>query len=253
MMRLDLITLFPAMFQTLQWGINQKAFRQASVTINLWNPRDYSDHPLGYVDDRPYGGGPGMVMQAAPLTKTLHTIQNHRPHPAPVILLSPTGPTWQQKHAQAMSNSRQGAVFICGRYEGIDQRFIDQHVHQCYSVGDFILSGGELGCLIIIDTLLRLLPNTLNNPNSNQNESFAQQRLAHPHYTRPQNLHGQKVPPILLQGNHQNIARWRQKQSLIRTYKQRPDLIQQRKLDVHEKKLLNTYVKERSGDLDVDT
>jgi tRNA (guanine37-N1)-methyltransferase len=252
MVRFDVITLFPAMFAALNYGITQQAFTQQQAQINLWNPRDYSPRAHGYVDDRPYGGGPGMVMQAPPLANTVHAIQQHAPEQKKVILLSPHGAPWQQKHAHELAASS-GCILVCGRYEGIDQRFIDQWVTDSVSLGDFILSGGELGAMTLMDSVLRLCPNVLGNEASSHAESFSHQRLSHPQYTRPEVYLEDTVPTVLRQGNAKMIAQWRKQQALVNTYQKRPDLLAQTTLDEEEKTLLNAYIKTQTGEADVDS
>jgi tRNA (guanine37-N1)-methyltransferase len=224
--------------------------------LHTHSPRDYTEDVHRTVDDRPYGGGPGMVMMAEPLTRALSAIRKQRDkqeqdtqeqdkreqaiqeqatqkqdkrEQAPVVLLSPIGKPFDQAQAQRLAHSA-GAIFICGRYEGVDQRFIDQHVDEQWSLGDFVLSGGEIAALAMIDAAVRLLPGALNHGQSSAQDSFQESLsglLDSPHYTRPENLNGQAVPAVLLSGNHANIARWRREQSLAITLSNRPDLIDQ--------------------------
>ncbi len=241
-MRIDLVTLFPEMFSVVRdLGVTGRAHGNQLWSLHTHNPRDYTEDVHRTVDDRPYGGGPGMVMMAEPLTRALSAIRTQRAVPdhngqkqatqeqAPVVLLSPIGKPFDQAQAQRLSQSA-GAIFICGRYEGVDQRFIDQHVDEQWSLGDFVLSGGEIAALAMIDAAVRLLPGALNHGQSSAQDSFQESLsglLDSPHYTRPENLNGQAVPAVLLSGNHANIARWRREQSLAITLANRPDLLEQ--------------------------
>ncbi|WP_427185055.1 tRNA (guanosine(37)-N1)-methyltransferase TrmD [Bordetella bronchialis] len=231
-MRFDVVTLFPDMFSVVRdLGVTGRAHGQGRWNLQAWNPRDYTHDAHRTVDDRPYGGGPGMVMMAAPLAAAVQAAQARRVadamSPAPVILLSPTGRRFDQARAHAMAASA-GAVLICGRYEGIDQRFIDRYVDEELSLGDFVLSGGELAALAIVDATVRLLPGVLNDDESAVQDSFnpaLSGLLDSPHYTRPEVYDDVAVPAPLLSGHHANIARWRREQSLRLTAERRPDLI----------------------------
>lgn len=231
-MRCDAITLFPELFSGVsESGVTGRAHRQGIWSLRTWNPRDYTHDVHRTVDDRPYGGGPGMVMMAEPLAATLQAIQLDRAQQsageAPVVLLSPTGARFDQQRAQRLAHSS-GAIFVCGRYEGVDQRFIDAHVTEELSLGDFVLSGGEIAALAMIDASVRLLPGVLNDSNSARFDSFHHDMaglLDSPHYTRPEALGETKVPDVLLSGHHVNIERWRREQSLRLTHARRPDLI----------------------------
>ncbi len=236
-MRIDLVTLFPEMFSVVRdLGVTGRAHGNQLWSLHTHSPRDYTEDVHRTVDDRPYGGGPGMVMMAEPLTRALSAIRTRRAtqeqttqEQAPVVLLSPIGKPFDQAQAQRLAQSA-GAIFICGRYEGVDQRFIDQHVDEQWSLGDFVLSGGETAALAMIDAAVRLLPGALNHGQSSAQDSFQDSLsglLDSPHYTRPENLNGQTVPAVLLSGNHANIARWRREQSLAITLEKRPDLIDQ--------------------------
>jgi tRNA (guanine37-N1)-methyltransferase len=233
-MRFDVVTLFPDMFSVVRdLGVTGRAHTQGLWALHAWNPRDYTHDAHRTVDDRPYGGGPGMVMMAGPLSDAVDAVQHSRTSaalsPAPVILLSPTGPRFDQARAQSLAASA-GAVFICGRYEGVDQRFIDRHITEEISLGDFVLSGGELAAMAIIDATVRLMPGVLNDDESAIQDSFnpaLSGLLDSPHYTRPEVYQGTSVPAPLLSGHHALIARWRREQSLRLTAARRPDLIAQ--------------------------
>jgi len=232
-MRFDVVTLFPDMFGTVRdLGVTGRAHAQGLWALQAWNPRDYTHDVHRTVDDRPYGGGPGMVMLAAPLEAAVAAAQSARGAqglgPAPVVLLSPTGRRYDQQAAQSLAAS-DGAILICGRYEGIDQRFIDRCVTDEISLGDFVLSGGEIAALAVIDAAVRLLPGALNDGDSALQDSFNDTLsglLDSPHYTRPEVHAGQAVPPELLSGHHANIVRWRREQSLRLTAARRPDLLE---------------------------
>ena len=240
-MRIDLVTLFPEMFSVVRdLGVTGRAHGNQLWSLHTHSPRNYTEDVHRTVDDRPYGGGPGMVMVAEPLARALSAIRKQRDtqgqtaheqvsqEQAPVVLLSPIGKPFDQAQAQRLAHSS-GAIFICGRYEGVDQRFIDQHVDEQWSLGDFVLSGGEIAALAMIDAAVRLLPGALNHGQSSAQDSFQDSLsglLDSPHYTRPENLNGQSVPAVLLSGNHAHIARWRREQSLAITLAKRPDLIE---------------------------
>lgn len=250
-MRIDVITLFPDTLGVVRdSGVTGRAHHQGIWSLHAWNPRDFTQDVHRTVDDRPYGGGPGMVMMAEPLKQTLLAIQAARQHPAvtdaanfnssitmpneskssgaPVILLSPVGKRFDQADAACLASS-EGAVFVCGRYEGIDQRFIDECVDEQWSLGDFVLSGGEIAALAMIDAAVRLMPGVLNHGDSSLQDSFQDSisgLLDSPHYTRPEVCWDQPVPAVLLSGNHANIARWRRERSLELTFNNRPDLLE---------------------------
>jgi tRNA (guanine37-N1)-methyltransferase len=228
-MRFDTITLFPELFTAhLTQGITRRAFSSGQVDVKLWSPRDFSDNHYRRVDDRPYGGGPGMVMLAQPLERTLLAIRHARPgnDTAPVVHFTPTGQPLNQALVNSLSKGP-GAVLLCGRYEGIDQRFIDQHIALEISLGDFVLSGGELAALALLDAVARLQPGVLGDAQSHQQDSFSDGLLDCPHYSKPEILPSASgplpVPAVLLSGHHAEIARWRREQSLELTAKRRPD------------------------------
>jgi tRNA (guanine37-N1)-methyltransferase len=235
-MRIDILTLFPDGFELLtDSGITGRAHGLGLWSLKAWNPRDFVDDPHRTVDDRPYGGGPGMVMMAEPLARALAAARADRAasEPAlnnpnvPVILLAPGGKRFDQTMAANLSQSA-GAIFVCGRYEGVDQRFIDQHVDQQWSLGDFVVSGGELALLPILDAAVRLMPGAMNQQASHDQDSFQPSLsglLDSPHYTRPEVLDGVPIPQVLKSGHHLHIAQWRREQSLAQTLECRPDLI----------------------------
>ena len=227
-MRFDVITLFPELFEPfVRVGITRRAFESGAVELHSFNPRDVVTDTYRRVDDRPFGGGPGMVFMAQPLLDTLAVIRKQRQDDAPVVLFSPLGPHLDHAAVQGWSDST-GAILICGRYEGLDQRFIDAHVDQQISLGDFVLSGGEVAAMALIDAVARLQPGVLGDQDSHHFDSFnpaLDGLLDCPHYTRPEHWEGQPVPPVLLSGNHQQIALWRRQQRLRATALLRPDLL----------------------------
>lgn len=235
-MRFDVITLFPELFEPFfRSGINRRAFDSKQVDVRLWNPRDFAEGNYRRVDDRPFGGGPGMVMMAEPLWRCLQAIRADRAEPeatrAPVVLFSPIGERLDHGMAVRWSES-DGAVLVCGRYEGIDQRFIDACVDRQISLGDFVLSGGEIAAVALLDAVARLMPGVLGDEGSHQQDSFnpaLDGLLDSPHHTRPEVWQGPagplRVPDVLLGGHHEHITRYRREQSLALTEGQRPDLL----------------------------
>jgi tRNA (guanine37-N1)-methyltransferase len=237
-MRFDVITLFPELFEPFfRSGINRRAFESKQVDVHLWNPRDFAEGNYRRVDDRPFGGGPGMVMMAEPLWRCLQAIRMEREEPggarAPVVLFSPIGQRLDHAMATHWSASA-GAVMVCGRYEGVDQRFIDACVDRQVSLGDFVLSGGEIPAMALLDSVARLMPGVLGDEGSHQQDSFnptLDGLLDSPHHTRPEVWQGpdgpMTVPEVLLGGHHERIARYRREQSLALTARLRPDLLEQ--------------------------
>lgn len=236
-MRFDVITLFPEVFAPfLVSGVTRRAFESGLVDVRLWNLRDYADGNYRRVDDRPFGGGPGMVMLAKPLALCLQAVHAEREANAapvaPVLLFSPVGAVLNHAGVEGWSSSG-GAVLICGRYEGLDQRFIDSHVDHQISLGDFVLSGGEIAAIALLDAVARLQPGVLNDAGSHQMDSFNPELdglLDCPHYTRPEMWRDQGVPSALMSGNHAQIEQWRRQQRLALTQQQRPDLLQRARL-----------------------
>jgi tRNA (guanine37-N1)-methyltransferase len=231
-MRFDVITLFPDLFAPhLTQGITRRAFESGRVDVTLWPLRDFADNAYRRVDDRPYGGGPGMVMLVEPLERALAAVREARAEsaPAPVVHFTPTGRRIDQALVREFAVSP-GAILLCGRYEGIDQRFLDRHVDVELSLGDFVLSGGELPALTLLDAVARLQEGVLGDAQSHQQDSFEDGLLDCPHYSRPEVLApaapGDAVPAALLSGHHAEIARWRREQSLMLTARRRPDLIE---------------------------
>ena len=231
-MRIDVITLFPEMIQSfVAQGVTRRAYDSGHVVLKCWNPRDFADGNYRRVDDRPFGGGPGMGMLAEPLAACLLAIRSERQddrHSSPLIYFSPIGETLSQQLVGEAAASAGGAVLLCGRYEGVDQRFIDAYVDRQISLGDFVLSGGELPAMAWLDAIARLQPGVLNDSDSHAQDSFSPDLtglLDSPHFTRPEVWQGLPVPPELLSGHHAHIADWRRAQSLRLTAANRPDLI----------------------------
>jgi tRNA (guanine37-N1)-methyltransferase len=245
-MRFDVVTLFPELFDPfLKIGITRRAFESAQVDVHLTNPRDFAMGNYRRVDDRPFGGGPGMVMMAEPLAKAVDSIRVQRNDAAPVVLFSPIGARITHTAVQAWANST-GAILICGRYEGIDQRFIDTYVDQQISLGDFVLSGGEIAAMALLDAVARLQPGVLTDQDSHHQDSFnpaLDGLLDCPHYTRPEEWAGQSVPGVLSSGHHEQIERWRRDQRLLLTAQHRPDLLEAARrsaaLDAKDEKALS--------------
>ncbi len=229
-MRFDVLTLFPELFAPLlSSGITRRAYESGQVEVQLHNPREHAEGNYRRVDDRPFGGGPGMLMMAEPLARCLRQAQAQRAAPAPVLLFSPLGQPLNHAMVARWAAS-EGAVLVCGRYEGIDQRFIDTHVDEQISLGDFVLSGGEIAAMALLDAVARLQPGVLGDADSHALDSFnpaLDGLLDCPHYTRPETWEGQGVPEVLLSGHHAQIERWRREQRLALTLRLRPELITQ--------------------------
>jgi tRNA (guanine37-N1)-methyltransferase len=243
--RFDVVSLFPAMFDAMRHGVTGRAIERGDVTLRVWNPRDYADDPHRTVDDRPYGGGPGMVMRVEPLRDALDAIAATAPR-SPVVYLSPQGRRFDQAAARAMARGP-GLVLLAGRYEGIDERLIEARVDEEWSIGDFVLSGGELPAMVLMDTVVRLLPGVLGHADSADQDSFADGLLDCPHYTRPERVGGRDVPAVLLSGDHAAIRRWRLQQALGRTWLRRPELLERRALSDDEQRLLEEFIRAREG------
>ena len=245
MVRFDVITLFPELVQAVTAsGIVGRAAKTGLIDLHCWNPRDYTKDVHRTVDDRPYGGGPGMVMKPDCLVATIkavRTVNLNKAIKTKVIYLSPQGKTLNQAAVKEMS-TKQGLIFLCGRYEGVDERVLEMEVDEEWSLGDYILSGGELGAMVLIDSITRLLPDVLGHKDSADQDSFSEGLLDYPHYTRPEIFAEKEIPAVLKSGNHQRIARWRRQQALGRTQLRRPELLENRILDAEDKKLLRDFL-----------
>lgn len=242
-MRIDIVSLLPDMFVALNYGITGRAQNNNLLDLVHWNPRDFTEDKHKTVDDRPYGGGPGMLMKVAPLQQAICAAKASHKEDAEVIYFSPTGELLTQKHIKKFSEKKRFIV-IAGRYEGIDQRLINGSVDSVWSIGDYVLSGGELAVMVFIDALTRLIPGSLGDETSAQNDSFSDGLLEYPHYTRPEIFAEQRVPTVLLSGDHKAIERWRLKQALGITWLKRPDMIKQRNLTALEQTLLDEFIEE---------
>jgi tRNA (guanine37-N1)-methyltransferase len=224
MLRVDVMTLFEPMFSALsEHGITARAIERRLLQLHFWNPREHVQTQYKSVDDRAYGGGPGMVMMAPPLKACLDQALNNGAA-RPVIYLSPQGKPLTQVRVDQLANSN-GFTLLCGRYEGIDERFLRNHVNEEICVGDFVVSGGELPAMMLLDAVIRRLPGALNDERSAQNDSFMNGLLDHPHYTRPETVDGESIPEVLNSGHHEKIKQWRREQALLATAKKRPDLL----------------------------
>jgi len=223
-------------------GIQGRAIDRGLLQLQTWNPRDYTEDKHRGVDDRPYGGGPGMVMQVQPLRAAVRAARQADAS-APVIYLSPQGQRFDQGKAQQLAGLER-MILVSGRYEGVDERFIDLEVDQELSAGDYVLSGGELPALMVMDAVTRLLPGALGDADSAQQDSFMEGLLDYPHYTRPEEIDGLQVPAELIGGNHADIRRWRTRQALGRTWQRRPDLLELLQLDEQQQGLLNEFINE---------
>lgn len=242
-MRIDFLTLFPEMFHgVIGNSILKKAEEKGAVQFNVTNFREYSDHKHATVDDYPYGGGAGMVLKPQPIFDAVEAIKQESSAPN-VILVCPQGETYSQKKAEELAKEDH-LVFICGHYEGYDERIREHLVTDEISIGDFILTGGELASMVIADSVVRLLPDVLGNEDSPVLDSFSTGLLEHPHYTRPSDFRGLKVPDVLISGNHAKIEDWREKESLRRTYERRPDLLETYTLSDKQKKWIDEFKKQ---------
>ena len=241
-MKIGLITLFPEMFDALlEHGISSRAVKNGLIEVKCFNPRAYAAGYHNIVDDRPYGGGPGMVLMAEPLRKSIKEARNWIGAKTKVIYLSPQGQVLTQKGVQLLS-SESSLIFISGRYEGVDERVIDLEVDEEWSIGDYVLSGGELPTMVVMDTIIRQLPGALGDQLSAKQDSFSEGLLDYPHYTRPETYEGLKVPDILLSGNHENIRQWRLKESLKRTLYRRPEWLSGLSLNKEQEEMLDSLM-----------
>ena len=243
-MRFDVVTLFPEMVQeTASWGVTGRALELGLAELETWNPRDYTRDRHRSVDDRPYGGGPGMVMKVEPLRDAIRQARAACATQALAVYLSPQGRTLNQDAVRRFA-ALPRLVLVAGRYEGVDERLIEAEIDEEWSLGDYVLSGGELAALVVFDAVARLLPGVLGHEESAVQDSHTDGLLDCPHYTRPEEIDGRKVPDVLQSGNHAAIRRWRLKQSLGRTWARRPDLLASRPLDAEQRKLLEEFTNE---------
>ena len=239
-MRFDVVTLFPDLIKdALDHGITGRAMKENQLTLKTWNPRDFTNNKTGRVDDKPYGGGPGMVMESEPLIKAIKKAKQSS-NSSHVVYLSPQGQKFNQKRAEEFLQHRK-IILLSGRYEGIDERVIESEVDEICSVGDFVVSGGELPAMLLMDAVMRWLPGVLGHPESAVEDSFTEGLLDCPHYTRPEAYQGQAVPEVLLSGDHGAIAQWRRAQALRRTLDRRPDLLSWESVDPADRILLEKW------------
>ena len=244
--RIAVVTLFPEMFSAItDSGISRRAIQTGMLKLEYFNPRSYTHDKHQTVDDRPYGGGPGMVMRVEPLAAALEDAKVWIDAEAKVIYLSPQGKTLSQASVKSLLHG-QNLILVAGRYEGIDERFVEQYVDEQWSIGDYVLSGGELPAMVLIDALIRQIPGALGDDQSAEQDSFENGLLDCPHYTRPDVIDGREVPQILLSGDHEKIARWRLQQALGRTAVRRPDLLKEKNLTQLEQKLLDEFLLKES-------
>lgn len=248
MLRFGVITLFPQMFDALEaGGITARALERGLLSLRVWNPRDFTTDRHRTVDDRPYGGGPGMVMLVAPLKAAIGAARAALGEQTHTVYLSPQGRPVGQRDIEALA-ARQSVALVCGRYEGVDERLITAEIDEELSLGDFVLSGGEIAAMAIIDAAARLQPGALGDENSARQDSFAEGLLDCPHYSRPVKTEEGTVPEVLLSGDHEAIRRWRLKQALGRTLARRPDLLEGRQLNEEQRELLDEYMAEQQID-----
>jgi len=243
-MRIGVITIFPEMFEALSCGgVTARALEKGLVQLYVWNLRDFADNPHGQIDDRPYGGGPGMVMQVRPLRTAITKLRPSLGEKVRVIYLSPQGRRLDQAGIHTLLGY-QNLLLIAGRYEGLDERLLERDIQEEWSIGDYVLSGGELAAMVMIDALVRWLPGALGDADSVIQDSFNQGLLDCPHYTRPEEIDGQAVPAVLLSGNHAHIAKWRQQQALGQTWRKRPELLEKLQLTAEQQTFLQQFINE---------
>jgi tRNA (guanine37-N1)-methyltransferase len=244
-MHIDVVTLFPEMIRDCcRYGIPRIAMEKGLLELKCWNPRDFADNRHRSVDDRPYGGGPGMVMQVQPVAEAIKAAHSRRK--GPVVYLSPQGKRLDQAALRRFAELPH-MILLAGRYEGIDERLVELYVDEEWSIGDYVLSGGEPAALVWIDALARLLPGALGDEESALYDSFMDGLLDYPHYSRPEVVNGLAVPDVLLSGNHADIERWRMKQSLGRTWQRRPELLEQKTLSEEQQALLAEFIREQQS------
>lgn len=243
-MRFDIVTLFPDMVRdAARYGVTGRALTTGRAVLEVWNPRDYTADRHRTVDDRPYGGGPGMVMKVEPLRDTIHAAKAQAAVGARVVLMSPQGSRLDQAAVRSFAVAP-GLILVAGRYEGVDERLIETEIDEEWSIGDYVLSGGELAALVVFDAVVRLLPGVLGDAESAEQDSYTEGLLDHPHYTRPERVVGLEVPEVLQSGNHAAIGRWRLKQALGKTWLKRPDLLACRVMTPEQKELLDEFKQE---------
>ena len=244
-MKFNVITIFPEQLKkTLEFGVIGKAIEKKIIELNFIDPREFSDNDYGSIDDKAYGGGPGMVMQAEPILSSIEKAKKESKNNIKTVFLTPQGEQYTQKHAEHFMQDNE-IIIVSGRYEGFDERVIGLTKNSVeVSIGDYVLSGGEIASSVIIDSITRLISGVLGDDQSAAQDSFTSGLLDHPHYTRPEIIRDKEVPSVLLSGDHKAIKRWRLKQSIVTTFKKRPDLLKKRKLSKDEQQLLDEYLEE---------
>lgn len=237
-----IVSLFPEMLDAVtRFGVSGRAVKGGLIHVESWNPRDFTHDKHRTVDDRPFGGGPGMLMKVQPLKDAIAAAKAAAPSSAKVVYLSPQGRRLDQQGVKELATT-ESLIFVCGRYEGVDERLIEAEVDEEWSLGDFVLSGGELPAMVMVDAIARMVPGVLGDQASAEEDSFSEGLLDCPHYTRPEVLDGVAVPPVLMSGNHSHIRTWRLKQQLGRTYERRPDLLDEIDLNPEQQTLLHEYI-----------
>ena len=244
-MKFNVITIFPEQLKkTLEFGVVGKAIEKKLIELNFIDPREFSDNDYGSIDDKAYGGGPGMVMQVEPILSSIEKAKKESKNNIKTVFLTPQGEQYTQKHAEHFMQDNE-IIIVSGRYEGFDERVIGLTKNSVeVSIGDYVLSGGEIASSVIIDSITRLISGVLGDDQSAAQDSFTSGLLDHPHYTRPEIIRDKQVPSVLLSGNHKAIKRWRLKESIVTTFKKRPDLLKKRKLSKDEQQLLDEYLEE---------
>ena len=244
-MKFNVITIFPEQLKkTLEFGVIGKAIEKKLIELNFIDPREFSDNDYGSIDDKAYGGGPGMVMQAEPILSSIEKVKKESKNNIKTVFLTPQGEQYTQKHAEHFMQDNE-IIIVSSRYEGFDERVIGLTKNSVeVSIGDYVLSGGEIASSVIIDSITRLISGVLGDDQSAAQDSFTSGLLDHPHYTRPEIIRDKEVPSVLLSGDHKAIKRWRLKQSIVTTFKKRPDLLKKRKLSKYEQQLLDEYLEE---------
>ena len=244
-MKFNVITIFPEQLKkTLEFGVIGKAIEKKLIELNFIDPREFSDNDYGSIDDKAYGGGPGMVMQVEPILSSIEKVKKESKNNIKTVFLTPQGEQYTQKHAEHFMQDNE-IIIVSGRYEGFDERVIGLTKNSVeVSIGDYVLSGGEIASSVIIDSITRLISGVLGDDQSAAQDSFTSGLLDHPHYTRPEIIRDKEVPSVLLSGDHKAIKRWRLKQSIVTTFKKRPDLLKKRKLSKDEQQLLDEYLEE---------
>jgi tRNA (guanine37-N1)-methyltransferase len=238
-----IVSLFPEMFSALDSGVAGRAIKDGLLDIKYWSPRDFATDKYKTVDDKAYGGGPGMVMMTAPLQAAIQAAKQAAPKPAKVVYLSPQGKVFNQQAAKRFAET-ESVIFVSGRYEGIDERLIESEIDEEWSIGDYILTGGELASMVMIDAISRHVPGVIGDDQSVAQDSLENGLLKHPQYTRPEEFAGKSVPKVLLSGHHKEIERWRAKQALGQTWRKRPDLLAKLDLSDQEKALLDEFIRD---------